>query len=139
MAKAYGCAWVIGAIAPLAVLVAPLWAQSIDCRNPQTQRELNRCSEVDYRAADRQLNQTYQQLRRRIRELAGDRPAGREQEDRLIDAQLTWITFRDRHCAFVRSRVEGGSIAPLAVNRCLERLTKERTQELALYLREGAI
>ncbi|NJK34486.1 MAG: DUF1311 domain-containing protein [Oscillatoriales cyanobacterium SM2_2_1] len=139
MTKIYGCGCVIGVIAPFVFLVAPVWAQSIDCRNPQTQRDLNRCSEADYRAADRQLNETYQQLRRRIREFAGNRPAVREQENRLVDAQLAWITFRDRHCAFVRSRVEGGSILPLAVNRCLERLTKERTQELALYLREGAI
>ncbi|NJK34093.1 MAG: urease-associated protein, partial [Oscillatoriales cyanobacterium SM2_2_1] len=39
------------------VFGCPVWAQSIDCRNPQTQRDLNRCSEADYRAADRQLNE----------------------------------------------------------------------------------
>jgi uncharacterized protein YecT (DUF1311 family) len=127
------------AIAPLAAWGSLALAQSGDCRNPQTQQELNRCSAQELQNADRQLNQTYRQLRRTIQQRAGTGPDGKAQENRLIDAQLAWITFRDRHCAFVRRRVAGGSIAPLAVNLCLTRLTQERTAELARFLQEGAI
>ena len=40
-----------------------LVAQQANCKNPQTQTELNICSGLDYRRADQQLNQVYNQVR----------------------------------------------------------------------------
>lgn len=38
-------------------------AQQPNCKNPQTQTELNICSGVDYQRADQKLNQVYNQVR----------------------------------------------------------------------------
>lgn len=99
-------------------------AQQPNCKNPQTQTELNICSGVDYQRADKQLNQVYNQVRDQL-------SANRRQQ--LIVAQRAWISFRDADCKFARSAVEGGTMAPLIANTCLEDLTKKRTSELNSY------
>lgn len=100
-------------------------AQQPNCKNPQTQTELNICSGVDYQRADQKINQVYNQVRDQL-------SANRRQQ--LIIAQRAWISFRDADCKFARSAVEGGTMAPLIANTCLEDLTKKRTSELNSYL-----
>ena len=100
-------------------------AQQPNCKNPQTQTELNICSGVDYQQADKQLNQVYNQVRDKL-------SANRRQQ--LIVAQRAWISFRDADCKFARSAVEGGTMAPLIFNNCLQDMTKKRTLELNSYL-----
>ncbi|MEK0182070.1 lysozyme inhibitor LprI family protein [Microcoleus anatoxicus] len=99
-------------------------AQQPNCKNPQTQTELNICSGVDYQRADQKINQVYNQVRDQL-------SANRRQQ--LIVAQRAWISFRDANCKFARSTVEGGTMAPLIANNCLEDLTKKRTLELNSY------
>ena len=70
----------------------------------------------DYQAADRQLNETYQQVRD---SLQGAR------RNRLTDAQLAWIEFRDENCKFEAAYVPGSQ------NTCLIRMTEQRTLELS--------
>ncbi len=100
-------------------------AQQRNCKNPQAQAELNICSGLDYQRADEQLNQVYNQVRDQL-------SANRRQQ--LIVAQRAWISFRDADCKFARSAVEGGTMAPLIFNNCLQDLTKKRTSELNSYL-----
>ena len=100
-----------------------------NCKNPQTQLDMNLCEGQRAQAADRQLNQVYQQVRAKYR--------GTSQADKLVDAQLAWIAFRDRECQFAAARFEGGSMAPMVKSGCLARLTVTRTQELRNYLKEG--
>ncbi|TAF01306.1 MAG: DUF1311 domain-containing protein [Oscillatoriales cyanobacterium] len=88
-------------------------AQQPNCKNPQTQTELNICSGVDYQRADQKINQVYNQVRDQL-------SANRRQQ--LIVAQRAWISFR-----------EGGTMASLIANNCLEDLTKKRTLELNSY------
>lgn len=102
-----------------------LVAQQANCKNPQTQTELNICSGLDYRRADQQLNQVYTQVRDQLS--ANRRP-------QLILAQRAWISFRDADCQFAQSAVAGGTMAPLITNNCLTDLTKKRISELNSYL-----
>ncbi|MEZ2249998.1 lysozyme inhibitor LprI family protein [Microcoleus sp.] len=100
-------------------------AQQPNCKNPQTQTELNICSGIDYRRADQQLNQVYNQVRGIVS--ANHRP-------QLILAQKAWISFRDADCQFAQSAVAGGTMAPLITNTCRTDLTKKRISELNSYL-----
>lgn len=103
-------------------------AQNLNCQKAQTQLELNQCADLSAKDADRKLNQVYQQLRKN---------RGTELDTLLVKAQEDWIKYRDASCAFSRKRVAGGSIAPMVYSNCIERLTKQRTQELESYLKEG--
>ncbi len=99
-------------------------AQQPNCSNPQYQAEMNACAALDYKQADKKLNQVYPQVRNK---LSGSR---REQ---LTSAQLAWIEFRDANCEFESSLFEGGSMAPMILSGCLARVTKQRTADLESY------
>ncbi|MBW4616163.1 MAG: lysozyme inhibitor LprI family protein [Desmonostoc vinosum HA7617-LM4] len=103
-------------------------AQKLNCNNAQTQLEINQCAQFSYQNADKKLNQVYQQVLPKLQ-------ASRRQK--LIIAQQTWIKFRNTSCEFERSAYEGGSIAPTIYLNCLEKMTKQRTQQLQEYLKNN--
>jgi len=96
-----------------------------DCSSAATQTELNQCTDRQYQAADKKLNQTYQDAIKR---------ATPQQAALLKKAQQTWISLRDSDCNFVASGVEGGSIQPMVINQCLADKTIEREAWLASLL-----
>lgn len=102
-------------------------AQNLNCQKAQTQLELNQCADLSAKDADRKLNQVYQQLRKN---------RGTELDTLLVEAQKSWLKYRDASCAFSRKGVAGGSIASMVYSNCIARLTKQRTQELEGYLKE---
>jgi len=119
------------AIAILASAIAPtsLKAQTPpqpNCSNPATTIEINFCTRFAYEEADRQLNEIYQYV---IANLS------RSSREKLIDAQLRWIQFRDKNCIFEVDRNQGGSGYNGFLNSCLERMTRQRIAELQEYTR----
>jgi uncharacterized protein YecT (DUF1311 family) len=101
-----------------------LVAQQPECANPQTQSEMNTCAAKAASIADEKLNEAYQKLRATV---------DGEESDLLISAQRAWIDFRDKNCQFSSNRFEGGSIEPMVYSSCIERVTKQRTEELENY------
>jgi uncharacterized protein YecT (DUF1311 family) len=115
---------------PLLTLQSGLLAQpQPNCKSPQTQLDMNLCEGQRAQAADRTLNQVYQQVRAKYR--------GTPQADKLVDAQLAWIAFRDQECQFSAARFEGGSIAPMVKSGCVAQLTIARTKDLRTYLKNN--
>jgi uncharacterized protein YecT (DUF1311 family) len=110
-------------------LASELLAQQPICTNPQTQLDLNQCADLRAKAIDKRLHQVYQQVRAKYK--------GSENEKLLSNAQLDWINYRDSACTFSISRFKGGSIAPLVFSSCVEKMTKQRIDELETYLKEG--
>lgn len=102
-----------------------LIAQQPDCNNPPTQTVMNLCAGLSYEKADRALNRAYQAL---VPNLAASR------RQKLTDAQLRWLKFRDTECAFAGSQVEGGSMQPMIVSGCKGHVTQQRTTDLEAYL-----
>lgn len=105
-------------------------AQEPNCQNPQTQMELNQCSSLKAKAADRELNQVYQQVQKTHRSAQLDKL--------LVESEAAWIKYRDASCKFEADHFKGGSAMPLVYNTCLERLTKQRIEILKTYLQEGS-
>ncbi|NLQ04450.1 lysozyme inhibitor LprI family protein [Cylindrospermopsis raciborskii] len=105
-------------------------AQFSDCQKAVTQAQLNQCAAINAKTADQKLNDAYNKVLAIYK--------GKRQAKLLVAAEEAWIKYRDASCAFSRSRVEGGSIMPMVYLNCLERLTKERTQELEIYQKEGS-
>ncbi|XHR84648.1 MAG: lysozyme inhibitor LprI family protein [Gloeotrichia echinulata GP01] len=100
-------------------------SQKLNCNNAQTQLEINQCALFSYQNADKKLNRVYQQFLPKL---------DKYRKQKLINAQQTWIKFRDASCEFERSGYEGGSIAPTIYFGCLEKATQQRTQQLQEYL-----
>ncbi|MEO0866968.1 MAG: lysozyme inhibitor LprI family protein [Cyanobacteria bacterium J06642_11] len=99
-----------------------------DCGQLETQQSMNQCAADNYKIADNQLNQVYQQVR------SGLSAVGQEQ---LTDAEEQWITFRDAQCGFESNYFEGGSMAALIKASCMEQITDNRVAELQQPIQPG--
>lgn len=101
-----------------------------DCKNPQTQSDMNVCSYRDYLRADIALNQAWGKV---VTKASGSGLTGDLARHR--DAQRKWVAFRDAQCLAENGpREESGTIWPLLQNTCLEHLTDARTKQLRAYL-----
>ena len=92
-----------------------------DCGSLQKQQEMNACAYENYQTVDAELNEAYQQMKAALPQ---------DGKQALETAELAWLEFRDLDCGWERSQFEGGSIAPLIYNSCLETRTNIRINEL---------
>ena len=99
-----------------------------DCQEAMTQIAMNQCAAEAYKSEDALLNQNYKALRAKL---------SAEQKADLKNIQLTWLEYRDQHCAFESARYEGGSIYPLIVSGCLHKLTMQRNSVLGDMLSQA--
>ena len=105
-------------------------AQQPNCKSPQTTLDMNMCSSQEFQAADKKLNQVYQQLQPKLNS---------KQKQRLIVAQRSWLKFRDETCDYESGHFEGGSVAPSIYGYCRARVTKERVKDLECYLEQASL
>lgn len=104
---------------------APKLTQAINCDRTTATVEINECASRSVKAADRKLNQVYQQLRPKL---------DSKQRQRLTQAQLNWIKFRDTTCEYERGEWGNGTGATSAQLFCLARVTEQRIADLQRYL-----
>lgn len=108
-------------------------ALPVDCKDAQTQSDMNVCAAEDYEAADKALNVQWQAARKAASvwdDLIETEGRARGAEERLLKAQRAWLSYRDSQCDALGFTVEGGTIQPLVVSSCLADLTRRRTEEL---------
>ena len=98
-----------------------------NCSNPQSNAESKECIRLRYEAADKRLNQVYQQLLPKL---------SRKQRSVLYQEQIKWIKSRDKSCESEVYDNRGGTGYQGFLNECLERKTKQRSAELENYLRK---
>lgn len=119
----------------LLALLAPArgLAQDPDCSDPVTQMEMTYCAELDWQAADKDLNAAYGRamaaMKRMDADLA-DSPSLAGAAQALRDAQRAWIPYRDAACAAYGFQARGGSMEPMLIYRCRTELSGQRTREL---------
>lgn len=100
-------------------------AQKVNCESPMTTLEMNICAGQEYKVADQKLNRVYRQLQSKL---------NGKQKQRLTNAQLAWIKFRDTNCNYEKGQFEGGTMASQVGTYCLAGMTEKRTKELESYL-----
>jgi uncharacterized protein YecT (DUF1311 family) len=96
----------------------------------QTQGDMNEDAEDAFRAADKELNATYQKI---LREYSDDEVF----LESLREAQRCWVAFRDAQLKMKypdREPGHYGSIQPMCEAEYLAELTQERNQALQLWL-----
>ncbi len=100
----------------------------VDCdRAAQTQGDLTECGSSDYKAANDELNKTYQQL---LSKASWDPVAVRK----IRASQQAWIAFRDAQIAALYpaedKQREYGTVYSMCANLALADLTRQRTKML---------
>jgi uncharacterized protein YecT (DUF1311 family) len=99
------------------------------CRDPQSQAEMNMCAAKRFKAADAELNRVYNRLVSKLVDNEGQR-------EKLKAAETAWLKYRDDNCEYEASFFDGGSMRPLILSSCFERMTKARTAELRGQIKE---
>ena len=118
----------------LAAAVAAQPQPETDCKDPQTQSDMNICAGRAFKAADAVMNRAYDVVVERMKRL--DKSVDRTYDDRpgyyaaLLDSQRAWLKFRDSYCVVEGYYVRGGTMEPMVVSACYEELTKQRTEQL---------
>jgi uncharacterized protein YecT (DUF1311 family) len=98
------------------------WSQAPECNEDGTQIELTACAVRDFNTADAELNRVYKKLMDSLTT---------ENQKRLRNEQRGWLKERDPKCKKeTNAEAYGGSIWPMLYERCREKLTKDRTQQL---------
>lgn len=118
------------ALLTLLALTPLAHAAEVDCKNANTQTDMNICAAQDFKHSDALLNQAY---KLKMSQLNAD------QQKKLKVAQRSWIAFRDSDCDFQSSGVEGGSAQPMVYSMCLKEKTEQRTKEIndIMHCEEG--
>ena len=97
----------------------------------QTQSEMNRNANEEYKKADIELNNVYQKI---LTEYKSDSIF----IDRLKKAQRIWILYRDAEVEMKfpaeNKQLEYGSVYSMCISNFLTNLTKERTEKLKVWL-----
>jgi len=116
-------------LAALALLLAtPAHA---NCSDPQTQVEMTDCAQQAYQAADGDLNASYKLAVAAMRAWDADLPkVQRGAEESLRAAQRAWLPYRDATCTNEAYFYKGGTMEPMVQLNCLERITRQRSEEL---------
>ena len=102
-------------------------APQVSCRDPQSQYEMNVCSDRAYKAADAELNKVYNRLASKLDEAA---------RAKLKAVEVSWLKYRDDNCDYESALYEGGTLQPAIYSSCMERMTKARTAELREQIEE---
>lgn len=119
------------AILLLAITQFSAAAPDLDCDNAMTQHAMNRCAAIAYERADAELNNLWREVRQQMRDQEEVVDDGRPSSwETLLEAQRSWIVFRETHCRLEGYDARGGSLEPLLVSSCLEKLTRQRIEQL---------
>lgn len=113
------------ALAGAAIAAVPAFAAETCDRSDQTQMGMNMCAAADAEAADAKLNVVYKKL--------AAKSEGAEKTS-LRDAQRAWVAYRDKECDYETIGSAGGSIRPMEVSACVQKMTEGRTKELESFL-----
>ena len=104
-----------------------------DCKQPADMSEMTTCSLQEFSAADKKLNDVYQQLQSKIetaystKELQAYKPG---YITALKASKNAWLHFRDLECAFSTYENTGGSSREMYIYACKTTLTSERIKQL---------
>lgn len=102
-----------------------------NCKDPQTQADMTQCAGLAAEKADKALNAQYKKTR--ASQVAFDADSSDDMkgaEKALIAAQRAWIAFRDSQCISEGFQAHGGTMEPMLIAACTERMTIARTEEL---------
>jgi uncharacterized protein YecT (DUF1311 family) len=109
-----------------------VFAQAADpCVTQSNTLEINACGKLTLAKKDKELNAAYQKLMKRLTpDGKGDDTDYAVVKKHLIDAQRSWIKFRDDDCQGMLALYASGTIRGSVYLGCLTDRTEQRTKEL---------
>lgn len=116
--------------APAAATTAAVSSSDNCLEHAQSQAAMDACAAQGLSAADKELNQVYQQVLKKY-------TANKVFIAKLKAAQKAWLAFRDAELAarFPEDKSQYGTAYPMCANNELEAMTRQRTEQLKQWLK----
>lgn len=111
----------------LIIFLLIVWSFSVHagglnrCANMANQMALNQCAANILKQDNDKIGRVYQVYMNKLNST---------NQAKLKDAQIQWIKFKEKDCAFEASSVKGGSMYPYVLSSCLVDRTEKRISEL---------
>jgi len=119
------------AASPALAKGAPLYKRQ-DCSKFTAQMDMNGCAQANADAADAALNGFYKKLMSQQGDAAS--------KDQLKDIERAWIAYKNKECSFeVGPQADGGSIWPMDMANCEERMSAARAAEIQSMICTGGV
>jgi len=110
-------------------------AQTEDpCVTQRNTIEMNECAQKQFEQGDRQLNQAYQTLLKKLSQKDEQDMHYSAVKQYLVAAQRAWVTFRENDCKAMYTYNEGGTIRTIAYLGCMTSHAAERTKDLQEFI-----
>lgn len=94
------------------------------CNNRSSTIDITSCIDARTKVWDQRLNQAYKALT----VMLADEPSTKSRLVPLQSAQRAWLKYRDANCAYYNA--QEGTIRPVEVSGCMQRMTQDRAIEL---------
>lgn len=103
-----------------------------NCAKQPSDGALYQCTVQQKKSAEDDLNKEYAAAKKRIVQMYGSqKQLGDQYVAIVVDTQRSWLKYRDGQCKLEAFAAEEGSNAnAVAVNLCITRIDKERTDML---------
>jgi uncharacterized protein YecT (DUF1311 family) len=121
-------------VAPFLLAAAPVAAAAGETCEDLPQQPMNMCLYEAFERADAAMNAQWKLAAEAMK--ARDLDIDRAHDQRpgyfetLLASQRAWLKYRDEQCAVESLPLRGGSGAAGLHNACLERMTRERSEQL---------
>jgi uncharacterized protein YecT (DUF1311 family) len=127
-------------IATLLLLASAPASVDEDCGD-LPQQPMNRCLYRAFQQADAELNAQWKLVAEAMKARDADLDRTFDKQpghfETLLAAQRAWLTYREKQCLTESFAMRGGSGAPMILNGCMERVTRERTGQLKSLIETG--
>jgi uncharacterized protein YecT (DUF1311 family) len=106
-----------------------------NCNNAVTTNDRAYCKNLEFEAADAELNAAYSKLNNLAKKYFTIYNPNTKQDDNgvgyaLVKSQRAWIKYRDDNCSYYYATYYPGTEASIVSEQCKIRMTIERTKEL---------
>jgi uncharacterized protein YecT (DUF1311 family) len=113
-------------------------AEDVICKPEGSTAEMASCARQEFVKADRELNEVYAKLLKKMQEIDKDLPRDARDKavDRLRRAQRAWVNWRNEDCPLRSILNMGGTMERIEWPSCSADMTKERIKQLNDILAE---
>ena len=115
----------------LSFLIALAAAAQPNCKDPQTEIDINICASRAVKSAEVRMTRQYISLAARMKRMDAEEPG---YFAALLESQRSWLKYREAQCRFEGYTTRGGTAESLNVDGCRKNLTDKRTNDLKSLL-----
>ena len=105
----------------------------VDCKNAVTTQDINDCAQIKLAAVEQKLNKTYRQVLMSLDRPDEDSESYSQIKKSLIEAQKSWVVYRQKDCDAVYTLHASGTIRTVMHITCMQRHAEKRIKDLLEY------